>query len=80
MSKVLTPEEVKARFRERGITFTDWANEHGFPRRAVYLVLNGRSAARYGQGHAIAVALGLKPEHKGSNPGGSRNTQAKQAA
>lgn len=60
-TKVLTPEKVKERFRTQGITVTDWAREHGFPRNAVYLVLNGVTKAHYGQAHEIAVALGLKP-------------------
>lgn len=58
----LTPSErVKKQFIQRGITFTDWAKEHGYPRHEVYRVLNGQSKAKYGRAHDIAVALGLKP-------------------
>lgn len=58
--KTLTADQVKQRFRERGITFTQWAKEHGYRRHAVYRVLNGSDKAHYGQAHEIAVALGLK--------------------
>lgn len=58
----LTPaERVKHQFHQRGITFTDWAAEHGYPRHEVYRVLNGQAKAKYGRAHEIAVALGLKP-------------------
>lgn len=58
--KVLTPEQVKQRFKQRGITVTKWAEDHGFKRNAVYRVLNGFDKAHYGRAHDIAVALGLK--------------------
>lgn len=58
----MTPEErVKKQFQQRGETFTDWAEEHGYPRHEVYRVLNGQAKAKYGRAHDIAVALGLKP-------------------
>lgn len=59
---IKTPEQVKAEFNARGKTFTDWAKGHGFPRRDVYLVLNGQSKCLYGRAHEIAVAFGLKPD------------------
>jgi gp16 family phage-associated protein len=43
-----------------GISMSDWAREHGFPRQAVYAVLSGRSRCTRGRGHSIAVALGMK--------------------
>ncbi|WP_339844343.1 DNA-binding protein [uncultured Halopseudomonas sp.] len=58
--KVLTPEQVKQRFKQRGVTVTKWAEEQGFKRNAVYRVLNGFDKAHYGQAHDIAVALGIK--------------------
>lgn len=58
--KVLTPEQVKQRFKQRGITVTQWSEENGFKRNAVYRVLNGFDKAHYGQAHDIAVALGIK--------------------
>ncbi|MCC4259209.1 DNA-binding protein [Pseudomonas aestusnigri] len=60
--KVLTPEQVKQRFKQRGITVKTWAEENGFRTNAVYRVLNGIDKAYYGKGHKIAVALGLKAE------------------
>lgn len=42
----MTAEQVKALFRQRGITFTRWAEENGYNRNEVYRVLNGQSKAR----------------------------------
>lgn len=56
----MTPEQIKRQFRERGITFTDWAKQNGFDRNDVYRVLNGQLKGHYGTGHRIAVALGMK--------------------
>ncbi|MBN9528241.1 MAG: DNA-binding protein [Alphaproteobacteria bacterium] len=58
--KPLTPTQVKERFRRRGETMKSWADAHGYPLREVYKVLNGQSKAYFGQGHEIAVKLGLK--------------------
>ncbi|MBF0588701.1 MAG: DNA-binding protein [Magnetococcales bacterium] len=44
----------------QGITIAEWAREHGFSRRTVYAVLNGRRKASSGVGHQIAVRLGMK--------------------
>jgi gp16 family phage-associated protein len=57
----MTPEQVKARFRQEGRTFTDWAKDHGYTPNEVYRVLNGQHKANYGKAHQIAVKLGLKP-------------------
>lgn len=57
----MTPEQVKAKLRAEGITITQWAEQHGYPRAAVYCVLNGVVKAAYGRAHRIAVDLGLKP-------------------
>ncbi|MBQ1765009.1 MAG: DNA-binding protein [Aquincola sp.] len=56
-------ERVCAAFVERGETVADWARSHGFEPPQVYAVLAGRNKGRYGRGHEIAVALGLKAEH-----------------
>ncbi|HBL7015544.1 DNA-binding protein [Serratia marcescens] len=58
----MTPEQVKAIYRERGITMTQWAKENGYSRNEVYRVLNGQAKAHYGKAHEIAVKLGLKPD------------------
>jgi gp16 family phage-associated protein len=60
----MTPDQVKARLREQGKTITEWAKEHGYPREAVYRVLNGVEKAAFGRAHNIAVDLGLKPRMK----------------
>lgn len=61
-TKALTAEQVKQRFRQRGKTFTAWAEENGYTRNDVYRVLNGQAKANYGRAHEIAVKLGLKLE------------------
>lgn len=84
MSRKVTPltsDQVKARLRQRGQTITQWAQAHGYTRRAVYRVLNGQLKAHFGQAHEIAVALGLKvPEAESSPLGPSRNPQQRAAA
>lgn len=56
-----TPEQVKAEFLASGITISQWARTHNYTPRDVSLVLNGQIKGRYGRGHDIAVALGIKP-------------------
>ncbi|WP_288843231.1 DNA-binding protein [uncultured Deefgea sp.] len=58
----MTAEQIKARFKREGKTFTQWANEQGYTRNAVYRVLNGTDKANYGKAHDIAVKLGLKAD------------------
>jgi gp16 family phage-associated protein len=60
MCSELTPEDVKRRFEQAGETISGWAGKHGFPKDAVYAILNGRIRGKRGQAHSIAVALGLK--------------------
>lgn len=55
-----TPEQVKADFLASGITISQWARSKGYKPREVSLVLNGQVKGRYGKGHEIAVALGIK--------------------
>jgi gp16 family phage-associated protein len=56
----MTPKSFKAWLRSQGKTIRQWADEHGFPPRAVYRVLNGLDKAHFGRAHDIAVAAGLK--------------------
>lgn len=56
----MTAEQIKSRLRRQGITLTQWAKDHGYPRADVYRVLNGQYKAHYGRAHEIAVALGMK--------------------
>lgn len=59
-NQLRSAREARLWFYEVGISMTDWAREHGFPRQAVYAVLSGRSRCARGRGHQIAVALGMK--------------------
>ena len=62
MAKLLTADQVKQKFHAAGKTVTQWAEENGYSRHAVYRVLNGFDKARYGKAHNIAVALGMKSD------------------
>ena len=59
-----TSDEVKADFLARGETLHAWATKNGFDSSEVYRVLNGQNKATKGNGHAIAVALGMKAKPK----------------
>lgn len=59
-NNIKTPTEVKAEFREKGITFSSWSKENGYDHTHVSRVLNGVIKASYGKSHEIAVKLGLK--------------------
>jgi gp16 family phage-associated protein len=59
-AKKMSAEAIKQNFQQRGITFADWAAEHGYTRQEVYRVLNGQAKAKYGKAHEIAVKLGMK--------------------
>lgn len=66
----MTPQQIKAQFRERGESVGAWADANGFPRDVVYRVINGRTPAWRGQPHKVAVALGLKAAPKQSEKTG----------
>lgn len=55
-----TPDEVRATLNARGISITRWANENGFKVTTVAAVLRGARGTRIGEGHRIAIALGMK--------------------
>lgn len=57
-----TPEQVKQDFFLRGETVNAWALKNKFNPTEVYRVLNGQNKATKGNGHRIAVALGMKPQ------------------
>ncbi|MGB4227735.1 MAG: DNA-binding protein [Candidatus Dechloromonas phosphoritropha] len=57
-----TSDQVRAEFKEEGITITKWAQDRGYPLNKVYRVLSGIEKGYYGKAHEIAVALGIKPE------------------
>jgi len=56
----MTAEKIKQDFKKRGITFTQWAQNNGYPVAQVYRVLNGQAKCNYGDVHEIAVKLGMK--------------------
>lgn len=56
----MTPATFKASLRRQGKTIRQWADEHAFPVRAVYRVLNGLDKANFGRAHDIAIAIGMK--------------------
>jgi gp16 family phage-associated protein len=56
-----TPEQIKQRFKREGLTFTQWAKDHGYPVNKVHRVMAGIEKGHYGKAHEIAVKLGLKP-------------------
>lgn len=60
--KVLTPDEVKARFRAKGISIAQWARDNGYNKERVYRIINGFEACTRGKSHEIAVKLGLKAD------------------
>lgn len=55
-----TAREVKEEFRSKGLTFNAWARENGFSPMAVHRVISGKTKCWYGNGHKIAVMLGMK--------------------
>lgn len=58
--RCLSAEEVKTRLHEQGTTLKEWSRRHGFCYDTVSTVVRGINRATYGQGHRIAVALGMK--------------------
>lgn len=55
-----TPEEIRAEFKRKGVSLTQWAVSNGFSPNLVTEVLAGRRNPTRGQTHKIAVRLGLK--------------------
>lgn len=79
----LSPDQVRQHMRQHGVTLTRWAEEHGYPREAVYRVLSGKDKAHYGRAHDIACALGLKIPDPDCEPNSlvlDRNMQQRKVA
>jgi gp16 family phage-associated protein len=53
-------EQIKKELRRRGVTMSAWARANGHKPQDVFDVLRGRSQGTFGEGHVIAVKLGLK--------------------
>lgn len=57
-------DAVKQRLYAQGKTLKQWAEDNGYSPAQVYRVMRGENKALYGEGHTIAVKLGLKPAHE----------------
>lgn len=57
-----SPAAAKRTLQLQGITLSEFARQHGFKYRTVSEVIRGVNKGRYGEGHRVAVALGLKQE------------------
>ena len=58
----MTPQQVKAKFQQQGISIAQWAEKNDVDRDIVYRILNGRSVGLRGKTHEVAVKLGIKPD------------------
>lgn len=59
---IKTPDQIKREFYAQGLTIKDWAEAHGYKPVQVYRVMRGENKALYGEGHKIAVKIGLKSQ------------------
>lgn len=55
-----TPEKAKQDLYAKGETLRSFATRHNFNYRTVSEVVRGVNKGLYGQGHRVAVALGIK--------------------
>ncbi|QDL56637.1 DNA-binding protein [Rhodoferax aquaticus] len=55
-----TANEAKEALRAEGVTLTEWSQRKGFKYRTVSEVVRGVNKGLYGEGHRVAVALGIK--------------------
>lgn len=55
-----TREDVLAEFERKGISVRSWAIANGVSPSVTHAVLKGKQAGRIGEGHKVAVLLGLK--------------------
>ena len=54
-------ELARKSFEDRGESIVEWARRNRFHPDAVYAILGGRNKGTRGEGHHIAIALGIKP-------------------
>jgi gp16 family phage-associated protein len=59
-SEKKTAEAAKQELYAKGETLTKFASKHGFKYRTVSEVVRGVNKGLYGEGHRVAVALGIK--------------------
>ncbi|MBK5915349.1 DNA-binding protein [Rhodocyclus purpureus] len=55
-----TAQQVREEFLRKGISIASWARKNGLSPATVSQVMTGKNDASRGQGHKIAVMLGLK--------------------
>jgi gp16 family phage-associated protein len=55
-----SPEAAKQALQARGVTLKEFARQHGFKYRMVSDVIRGVNKGLYGEGHQVAVKLGIK--------------------
>lgn len=60
LARVSDPAQAKAQLQAKGITLREFAQRNGFTYRTVSEVVRGVNKGLYGEGHKVAVALGLK--------------------
>ncbi len=58
--KLRTPQEIRAEWLRKGYGQNAWARENGLNPVTVSQVLNGINKGSRGEGHKIAVMLGIK--------------------
>ncbi|MGM9512826.1 DNA-binding protein [Roseateles sp. DB2] len=57
-----SPAAAKRTLQMQGLTLREFARMHGFKYRTVSEVIRGVNKGLYGEGHRVALALGLKQE------------------
>lgn len=58
--RYLSGTQAKDRIYSRGLTLQQFAKDNGFSYRTVSEVIRGVNKGLYGEGHRVAVALGMK--------------------
>ena len=56
----IAPQTAKQAIHAEGMTLKQFAETHHFKYRTVSDVVRGVNKGRYGEGHRVAVALGIK--------------------
>lgn len=59
----MSAAQAKEVLENAGCTIKDWSDHNKFDYNTVLKVLNGTRKAKFGLGHQIAIALGLKKQH-----------------
>ena len=54
-----TPNQIKHRLRQQGVTLKDFAIAHGFKYRTVSDVVRGIRQGNFGEGREVRIKLGL---------------------